>query len=84
MQIFIYDIQTKKHRQLTFGPGNKEESSWSVGGDYILTCVSDKAMQRLALCNVISGELRFITDTKIRCSYPSWSGLYQEFPVLID
>jgi tol-pal system beta propeller repeat protein TolB len=84
MQVFVCDVATKKHRQLTSGPGNKESCSWSVGGDYILLSVNNKITQQLALCSVVSGELRYISGCNTRCSSPCWSGIYKNFPILID
>lgn len=84
MQLFTYDVATKKHTQLTHDAAQKHECAWSVCGTYIISCIENKATQRLALINTISGDRTFVTSAQVRCSDPAWSGYYQEFPVVMS
>ena len=76
MQLFSYDTNTKQHTQITFDPGEKEESCWSPCGNYIAYCVDTKKQSRIAVMNMASKEYSFITHGNQRCSYPSWSPRY--------
>ena len=82
MQLFIYDTHTKKHTQLTFDKGNKEECSWSPCGNYLLFSLENKDKCRIAMLNLLTNERRFITSEKEVCSYPAWSPIYDQFPVV--
>ena len=80
MQIFLYDLATKKHAQITRDAGNKEECSWSPCGNYLLFAVETGKESRLALLNLISRHQRFITAEGSVCCYPAWSCPYKRFP----
>ncbi len=82
MQLFVYDTKTKKHKQITFDAGDKEESSWSPCGNYLAYCVDTKKQSRIAVMNIATHEYTFITAASERCSYPSWSPWYDE-PLVI-
>jgi len=82
MQIFVYDPKTGTHRQLTSGPGNKEECSWSPCGNYLLFSVENKIGSGLAVFNLLTGEQKIIQNMAQNCYYPSWSPFYNEFPCL--
>lgn len=84
MQIILFDPRTGLFNQLTKDQSNKEDCSWSPGGDFLLVCVTTEKTQRLALYNVIMGTYTYITDSKSRCSDPHWSPCYKEFPILFD
>ena len=81
MQIFLHDLKTKRHKQLTFDAGNKEECSWSSCGNYLLFAVETQKESRLAMLNLNSNNRQFITAGKSVCCYPSWSGPYSNFVV---
>ena len=69
LQIFTCDLGAKKHTQLTFSPGDKDECSWSPGGSYITFAHND----RVAILNTITKETFYITAANERCGYPAWS-----------
>lgn len=79
MQLFLYNFQTKQHKQLTFDAGNKEECSWSACGNYLLFAVETRKESRLALLNLNSNDKKFITAGKTVCCYPAWSCPYSNF-----
>lgn len=82
MQVFLYDLTTKKHRQITRDAGNKEECSWSPCGNYLLFAVETSKESRLALLNLTSHHRRFITAGGSVCCYPAWSCPYKRFPCI--
>jgi tol-pal system beta propeller repeat protein TolB len=80
MQVFLYDLKTKTHQQVTFDAGNKDECSWSPCGNYLLFAVETRQESRLAVFNRITKDQRFVTPKGSVCCYPSWSASYNEFP----
>ena len=82
MQLCIYDLITKEHTQLTFDAGHKEESSWSPCGNYLIFSVEQGAKSRIAMLNLITNDRQYITPPSAICSYPAWSNVYDEFPVV--
>lgn len=79
-QIFTYDIEKKVHKQLTFDGSSKEECSWSECGSYLIHSVQEGSHSRIAHYNVITGHRTYLTPPDVHCSYPAWSGIYNEFP----
>ena len=73
MQVFTYDLTTKEKKQITFTPDNKDECCWSPCGNYLAYSVENGKSSRIAIFNMITQEETFITDDKVRCSYPTWS-----------
>lgn len=82
-QVFVYDVKTGVHRQLTTSSGHKEECSWSPCGNYLIFSVSHGNSSRIALFHVLTHEQRFITAANAICSYPTWSPVYGTFPVVV-
>lgn len=82
LQLMVYDCITKKHTQLTFDEGDKQEASWSICGNYILFAISNNQTSRLALIDIeYPAKYRYITSAHNgHYSYPHWSGLYYCFP----
>lgn len=74
-QLFVYNLQSKEHRQITFDAGSKDECSWSPCGNYIVYCHN----ARIALRNVAVQESTFLTPVHERCSYPCWSARYTHY-----
>lgn len=72
-QVFVYDLVTKEHRQVTHDDAKKEECSWSPCGTYIMCCVQKGTSSRIAMINTLTSQYLYITDQHQRCSYPSWS-----------
>lgn len=82
MQLFVYNSISDEHRQITFDAGHKEECSWSPCGNWLLFSVEQKNKTRIALMNVPSSEVRYLTAEKQTCTYPAWSPVYEKFPVI--
>ena len=61
MQLFLYDVTTHKHKQLTFSAGHKQECSWSPCGNYILFAVEQKGISKIAMLNLLTNEQQSIT-----------------------
>lgn len=80
MQVFLYDERTGTHKQLTSDAWDKDECSWSPCGNYLVVGAEKAGKERLALINIFDGKLRFITSEKEVCSYPAWSGIYNQYP----
>jgi TolB protein len=83
MQLFSYNLITKQHMQLTFDDAQKEECSWSPCGKFLLCPVNNGKTSRIALFNKISKQYTYLTNEKDNCSYPTWSGVYTEYPVIL-
>lgn len=83
MQVFLYNMQTKKHEQVTFDNGNKEECTWSPCGTYLAFTVDGGNTSRIAVLNLLTKERVFITPANERCTYPSWSPRYQ-VPLIVS
>jgi len=83
MQVCMYDIKTKKHTQLTQGPGNKDECSWSPCGNYILAAVDQGGNSRIAIYNLLTSQWRYVTPNLAQCDYPAWSPVYTTYPALV-
>lgn len=82
MQLFIYDLQSKQHKQITFDAAQKEECAWSNCGNFLLCPVDDGKKSRVAYFNVNTNEYKFITGHTERCSNPSLSCIYNSYPAL--
>lgn len=78
MQLFEYDFATKEHRQLTKGPGSKEEATWSACGNYILFGMNEGLSSRIAQLNTVTGKVRYITPEGQHCTYPACSPVYDK------
>lgn len=73
MQVFTYDISTKRHEQMTFDRSNKDECSWSSCGNYLIFSRSAGTSSRIVVLNTLSKEQQFVTDSSEVCTYPAWS-----------
>lgn len=82
MQLFLYDERSGKHTQLTHDTWDKDECSWSPCGNYLVVGAEKAGKERLAVVSLVDGTLRFITPENEVCSYPTWSGIYNQFPVI--
>lgn len=82
MQLFVYDLNKKTHTQITFDKAQKEECSWSLCGTFLICPVENGNTSRIALFNTITQEYTYLTDAKYCCAAPTWSGVYNEFPIL--
>lgn len=76
MQLFEYDCGSKQHKQLTKGPGSKEEPSWSSCGNYIVFGMNIGLSSRIVQLNVLTGKIKYLTPENQHCTYPSCSPVY--------
>ncbi|MGE0206406.1 MAG: hypothetical protein AB7R69_01005 [Candidatus Babeliales bacterium] len=77
MQIFVYDMKTKKSEQVTFDKNHKEECTWSPCGNYLAFTVQTGSASRIAVLNLVTQERTFLTSAQDRCNHPAWSPAYK-------
>lgn len=82
-QLFVYDVARKTHKQITSDTEHKQEATFSPCGNYLLFETGKGIKNKLVMLNTLTGERKIIKDEKQGCSYPSWSGLFELFPVVI-
>lgn len=71
-QIWVYDIESKEEKQMTQGPGNKENPSWAPNSLHIaFNTVSQDAAQ-LYFIHLNDREATLIPSLKGEKRYPSW------------
>lgn len=84
MQILVYDPAKKTHTQVTFGPGQKEECSWSPCGTYLVYGHEEGTKGSIVSLNLQTKQRKTLTSSRDNCSYPSWSPVYERIPALIN
>ncbi|MES2344437.1 MAG: Tol-Pal system protein TolB [Chlamydiota bacterium] len=72
-QIWIYDFDTRTEKQLTFGPGNKENPAWSPNSTHIVFNSTDAASSELYVVNLNQPEAIKITKGPGKKHYPTWA-----------
>ncbi len=77
MQLFLYDLKTGIHTQLTDGPGSKEEASWSPCGNYIIFGLNKGMESRIAQLHIATKTIKYVTSEKDNCTYPTCSPIYE-------
>lgn len=82
MQIFTIDLTTMVHTQLTHDAGSKQECCWSPCGNYLLYSLEQGNKSRIVMHNMLSGTKKYLTDATLVASYPAWSPVYHQFPVI--
>ena len=83
MQLFFYDLKTKKHTQFTTDTRyHKEDCSWSPCGNYLLFSVTAGNRSCVATEHIVTHERQFLTASTGYCSYPTWSPIYYMYPSL--
>jgi TolB protein len=83
MQILVYDPAKKTHTQVTFGPGQKEECSWSPCGTYLVYGHEEGAKGSIVSLNLQTNQRKTLTSARDVCSYPSWSPVYDRIPSIV-
>lgn len=73
IQLFVYDLATETHQQLTHDAGDKEESSWSPCGNYLAFSYDTGDSCRIAILNTVTNERWYMTPRGQRCTNPAWS-----------
>ncbi len=81
-QLFLYNVNTGVHKQITFDEGHKQEASWSPCGNYIAFGLSNGNSKRICIQNIFTNKRFFVTDQDSLCTYPSWSLNFKNFPIL--
>lgn len=71
-QIWVYDFVTKEERQLTSGPGNKENPSWALDSLHIVFNSTDASSSELYVVNLQQPEAMKITKGQGKKHYPTW------------
>ncbi len=71
-QIWIYDFAAKEERQLTSGPGNKENPTWAPDSVHIVFNSTDASSSELYVVNLHQPEAMKITKGQGKKHYPTW------------
>lgn len=71
-QIWVYDFHTDQERQVTQGPGNKENPSWAPNNLHLVFNSSDRGHIELYLINLNQTEATCITSGPGEKRFPSW------------
>ncbi|MBX9924478.1 MAG: Tol-Pal system protein TolB [Rhabdochlamydiaceae bacterium] len=71
-QIWIYDFSTGDEKQLTYGPGNKENPCWANNSLHIVFNSTDGISSDLYIVNLNQPEAVKITKGPGKKHYPTW------------
>lgn len=71
-QIWIYDFNTKEEKQITQGPGNKENPTWAPNSLHLIFNSSDANSSELYLINLNQRDAVKISSGSGEKRYPSW------------
>lgn len=71
-QIWVYDLVKKEERQLTQGPGNKENPTWAPNSLHLIYNTSDENNSELYLINLKQAEATKISSGPGEKRFPSW------------
>jgi TolB protein len=82
MQLWLYDLASQHHEQLTFDATDKGDCSWSPCGTMLVYAVQQGAQSRIAIFVLAMREQHFLTGAHEDCCYPAWSPRYNQFPML--
>jgi TolB protein len=72
-QIWIYDFETREEKQLTYGPGNKENPSWAPNSEHLVFNSTDHATSDLFVVNIYQPEAIKITKGPGKKHYAAWT-----------
>lgn len=72
-QIWVYDFETKEEKQLTYGPGHKENPSWAPNSHHIVFNSTDHATSDLYVVNINQPEAIKITKGPGKKHYAAWT-----------
>lgn len=73
MQIYVYDMKTKQHSQLTTDKSDKLDCCWSPCGTYLAFCYQQNRTSRIATMHATLKKRFYITPENEYCSCPAWS-----------
>lgn len=71
-QIWVYDLDKRKERQLTRGPGNKENPSWAPDSLHIVFNSKDKNTSNIYILNLNQPKALKITNGDGDNRFPAW------------
>lgn len=71
-QIWIYDLETEEEKQLTFGPGNKENPCFGPDSLHLVFNSTDSDSSELYIVNLNQPEAVKITSGPGKKHYPAW------------
>lgn len=71
-QIWTYDFETKEERQLTEGPGNKENPSWALNSKHLVFNSTGGDTSELFIVNLNQPEAIKISQGPGIKHYPTW------------
>ena len=71
-QIWVYDFESNEERQLTQGPGNKENPSWAPNSLHLVFNSTGSAGSELYIINLNQSKAQKITSGSGEKHYPSW------------
>jgi TolB protein len=71
-QIWIYDFKSGEERQLTAGPGHKENPCWAPDSLHLVFNSTDPSSSELYLVNLNQPEAIRITQGSGKKHYPTW------------
>ena len=74
-QIWIYDFNAGEERQLTDGPGNKENPCWASDSLHLVFNSTDASSSEIFLVNLNQPDAVKITSGGGKKHYPTWSQL---------
>ncbi len=74
-QIWIYDFEAGEERQLTDGPGNKENPCWASDSLHLVFNSTDASSSEIFLVNLNQPDAVKITRGGGKKHYPTWSQL---------
>ncbi|MEI8365042.1 MAG: Tol-Pal system protein TolB [Parachlamydiaceae bacterium] len=71
-QIWVYDLTSREERQITQGPGNKENPSWAPNSLHLVYNSSDAGSCNIYLINLNQPDATKITSGSGEKRFPSW------------
>lgn len=73
MQLWLCDLKTMEHHQLSFDASNKDDCSWSPCGNLLAYSAEQGMTSKLMVHNVLTGQEYVLNRQGEDCSYPDWS-----------
>lgn len=71
-QIWVYDFESNEERQITQGPGNKENPSWAPNSLHLVFNSTGSAGSELYIINLNQSKAQKISTGPGEKHYPSW------------
>lgn len=72
-QIWIYDLETHSERQITQGPGNKENPTWAANSHHIMFNTSDPQSSEIYLTHILHPKPQLISiNLTGEKHFPAW------------